>query len=128
MRPPSSRLQRDTVVLYTRTDTSTTARGASASVWSAGVSVAASFQPLGDTGRRMDRSTSQMRLGGEDSWRVWFRVEDAESAGLSVPYCGPGDRIEFAGRSYVSRSRPIPQRRTEEGVVLSYSVDVDGTN
>lgn len=127
MRSPSERLQRDTVVLYTRTDTATTGRGASSPTWSDGVPVAASFQPLGDTGRRMDRSSSQMRLGGEDSWRVWFRVEDAEAAGLSVPYCGSGDRIEYAGRSYVARSRPIPQRRTSEGEVLSYSVDVDGT-
>ena len=126
MRRPTKRLQRDVVVLYHRSDTATTGRGAVSPTWSTGLPVKASFQPLGDTGRRMDRSGAQMRLGGEDSWRVWFAVDDARAAGLEVPYCKTGDRIEYAGRSYIVRAQPIPQRREHGGTVLSYSVDVDG--
>lgn len=127
MRRPSRRMQRDEVVIYRRSESATNSRGAAAPAFGAGVVVRASFQPLGDTGRRMDRTDAQMRMGGEDSWRVWFAAEDAEAAGLSEPYCKAGDRVEYAGRVYVARSRPVPQRRTQEGVVLSYSVDVDGT-
>lgn len=120
-------MQRDEVVLYRRSESATNTRGSVAPSFGDGVAVAASFQPLGDTGRRMDRTDAQMRMGGEDSWRVWFAVEDAEAVGLSVPYCRSGDKVAFWDRTYVARSRPVPQRRTAEGVVLSYSVDVDGT-
>ncbi len=128
MRPPSDRMQRDTMDLLRRRAAGTTSRGEAIIAFADPVDFRGSFQALGDTGRRMDRVEYQNRMGGEDSWRVWIKTEDMlEADGVLVsPWCKTGDQIRYAGRKYICRSEPIPQRRTHEGEVLSWSVDVDG--
>lgn len=127
MRRPTGRLIKDTVTIYRRLDQATNSRGEAAVAYPpTGVDVAASFQSLGDTGRRQDRSESGNRLGGRESWRIHMAATDLAATTLDTPYVRVGDRLEFNGQMYIARGHLIPQRRASDGTILSYSVDVDG--
>lgn len=123
MRPPSDRMRKNVVTLSHRPDPAPGTRPVASTPVEV-LTLPCSFQPLGDTGRRQDRRDEHLRLGSEDSWRLFITADAV--AELDFPWAHAGDVARFQGRDYTLRGQPVPQRFDEDGSVLSWSLDIDG--